>query len=135
MHCQLQGSSKPPCIVETNVNDLWAEEPQQDDEPDHEPAASMTAVSSTLDALSLTQHACANIQHKAFVSLFVRHNRLWTICDTHRRLYASVYAREQGTTGLGRSNLVTSRRCSSLVRLSEPELCQESRKSVSNVYV
>ncbi len=79
MRYELQDSAEAPRIVESNVNDLWAEEPQQDDEPDQEPASNITAVSSTLDALSLAQHACANIQHKAFVGLFVPHNRLWTI--------------------------------------------------------
>lgn len=63
----MQDSSTAPHIVETNVNDLWAEEPQPGEEPvqepDQEPAPSMTPVSSSFDALSLAQHACANIQH------------------------------------------------------------------------
>ena len=75
MRCKLQDSAAAPRIVETNVNDLWAEEPQQDDEP----ASDMTAVSSDLSALSLAQHACANIPHKAFFGLFVPTNRLWSI--------------------------------------------------------
>ncbi len=41
---------------------------------------------------------------------------MFHVCDAYKRLYASVYAREQGTTGLGRSDLVTSRRGSSLVK-------------------
>ncbi|KAL0051412.1 hypothetical protein WJX82_006940 [Trebouxia sp. C0006] len=70
-----EDSAAAPRIVETNVNDLWAEEPQQDDEP----ASDMTAVSSDLSALSLAQHACANIPHKALFGFFVPTNRLWSI--------------------------------------------------------
>jgi hypothetical protein len=81
MHCELQDGSTAPRILETNVNDLWAEEPQPDEEPVQEPASSMTAVSSTFDALSLAQHSCANIQHKAFIGLFVPHNRLLSILE------------------------------------------------------
>ncbi len=78
MRCKLQDRAKAPRFVETNVNELWAE-PQQDDEPDQEPASDISAVSFKLDALSLAQHACANIEHKAYMSLFVPHNRLWKI--------------------------------------------------------
>ena len=53
-------------------------------------------------------HAVLNESH----SLVALHQAV--VC--HRRLCASVYAREQGTTGLGRNDLVTSRRGSSLVR-------------------
>ena len=78
-----QESSAATRIVETDANTLWAEEPQPDEDPDQEsdeePALSMTAVSSTFNALSLAQHAYADMLHKACVGMFVPHNRLLSI--------------------------------------------------------
>jgi hypothetical protein len=50
---------------------LWAEEPQPDTETDQE--------TSFFDAMSLAQHACADMQHKSFFGLFVPHIRLFQI--------------------------------------------------------
>ena len=73
--CEVQESLAAPRRIETNVDELWAEEPQQDPEP----ASSLSPVLSGVDAMGLAQHACANIEHKAFVGTFVPHNRLLTI--------------------------------------------------------
>ena len=58
--------------METNVNQLWAEEVR----PDQQPASSLNPSSSNLDAAPLAQHSCADIQHKASVDLLVPANRL-----------------------------------------------------------
>ena len=66
-----------PRKIETNVDDLWAEEPQ----PAQEPSSSLNTASSNFDAMSLVQHACANIEYKAFVGMFVPHNRLLQLLE------------------------------------------------------
>ena len=70
-------------MFETNVNELWEEE-QDLDQPatqdeELESSAGVSAASSALDALTLAQHSCANIEHKAFVALFVPSHRLVAI--------------------------------------------------------
>ena len=74
-------------MIETNVNELWAEEQDPDqlatqdaaEGSETESSSSLNAVSSSLDALRLARHSCANIKHKAFVALFVPHHRLVAI--------------------------------------------------------
>ncbi len=68
---------KVPRILEKTVNELWGEELKSDPES----TSSMNQVSSTFDAMSLAKHACANIEHKAFVGLFVPHNRILQILE------------------------------------------------------
>lgn len=61
-----------PRIIETDVTQLWAEELR----PAQEPASSLDPSSSDSDAMSSSQHACANTRYRAFVGMFVPHNRL-----------------------------------------------------------
>ena len=63
-----------PRKIETSCDELWVEELQ--------PAqTSLNTISSDLGAISLAQHACANIPHKAFIGMFVPHNRLLQILE------------------------------------------------------
>lgn len=66
-----------PRKIETNVDELWAEELW----PAQAPSSNLNTASSNFGAMSLAQHACANIQHKAFVGMFVPHNRLLQILE------------------------------------------------------
>lgn len=62
-------------MLETNVDELWAEKLV----PAQEPASSLNPVSFNVDAMSLAQHACAYIQHKAFVGILVPHSKLFQL--------------------------------------------------------
>ena len=83
-----------PAILETNVNELWEQE-QDLDQPatqdagqdtELESLAGVSSASSALDALTLAQHSCANIEHKAFVALFVPSHRLVAILQALQML-------------------------------------------------
>lgn len=76
-NCSLQDSMAAPRKIETSVDELWVEELQ----PAQKPSSSLNTISSDLSAMSLAQHACANIPHKAFIGLFVPHNRLLQILE------------------------------------------------------
>ena len=81
-------------MFETNVNELWEEEQDLDQpatqdagqETELESSAGVSSASSALDALTLAQHSCANIQHKAFVALFVPSHRLVAILQALQML-------------------------------------------------
>lgn len=77
LHAQNQESMAAPRKIETSVDELWVEELQ----PAQKPSSSLNTISSDLSAMSLAQHACANIQHKAFIGIFVPHNRLLQILE------------------------------------------------------
>ncbi|KAL0020867.1 hypothetical protein WJX77_003664 [Trebouxia sp. C0004] len=79
VHAQNQDSLAAPHKLETNVYEWWAEKLQPASA--QEPSSSLNTASSDFDAMSLAQHACANIQHKAFVGMFVPHNRLLQILE------------------------------------------------------
>ena len=80
-------------MFETNVNELWEQE-QDLDQPATQDAGqdaeleSLAGVSSAsaLDALTLAQHSCAIIEHKAFVALFVPSHRLVAILQALQML-------------------------------------------------
>lgn len=83
-----------PATFETNVNELWEQE-QDLDQPatqdagqdaELESSAGVSSASSALDALTLAQHSCANIEHKAFVALFVPSHRLVAILQALQML-------------------------------------------------
>lgn len=76
-NCSLQDSMAAPRKIETSVDELWVEELQ----PAQKPSSSPNTISSDLSAMSLAQHACANIPHKAFIGMFVPHNRLLQILE------------------------------------------------------
>ena len=76
-NCSLQEIMAAPRKIETSVDELWVEELQ----PAQKPSSSLNTISSDLSAMSLAQHACANIQHKAFIGMFVPHNRLLQILE------------------------------------------------------
>ena len=92
--CELQNKLVIPAILETNVNELWEQE-QDLDQPTTQDAgqdteveslAGVSSASSALDALTLAQHGCANIEHKAFVALFVPSHRLVAILQALQML-------------------------------------------------
>lgn len=74
-------------MFETNVNELWEQEQDLDQPATQdvgqdaklESSAGVSSASSALDALMLAQHSCANIEHQAFVALFVPSHRLVVI--------------------------------------------------------
>ncbi|DBA79152.1 TPA: hypothetical protein ACH3X1_008984 [Trebouxia sp. C0004] len=80
VHTQNQDSSAAPHKIETNVDELWAEEIQ----PAQEPSSSLNTASSNFGAMYLAQHACAN---KAFFGMFVPHNRLLQILEGSRIVF------------------------------------------------
>ena len=102
--CDLQKKLVIPAMFETNVNELWEEE-QDLDQPatqdaeqytELESSAGVSSASSALDALTLAQHICANIQHKAFVALFVPSHRLVAILQALRMLPNDPLCNEKG---------------------------------------